>query len=275
MNMPTKFETGYYYMQGFMPCVFALATDATLTEPHRTPEPELQLLMQRLAKARPNWEFVGSRWRTEHKVWSGNNYLGTINWMKYNDSYLIDCEILDLARKRGEWTKTKDVDKAFKIILNNFVVKSDAKIAAERHNSLVAFQRSFKDTATMKHKSRMTYVLPFLEQLLFSDLDKYFNILVGLGLDPAMLSAAVDTKDAVVMWDQLSRPDAGATPLAVVNGIYYTLDGKSYSDDTLPIELRQNLGLLKLVANNDVVTGVGFRAGDSTFLVLPTKEDAT
>lgn len=275
MSEPTKFEIGHYYMQGFMPGVFSLAKDVTKTEPYAAPEPELQLLIQRLAKARPGWEFVGTRWRREHKVWSGNKYLGTINWMRYNDSYLIDCEILYLTRKRGEWTKTKDIDKAVKIILNNFVVKSDVKIAAERHNNLVAFQRTYKDTATMKHKSRMTYVLPFLEQLLFSDFDKYSNILVGLGLDPVMLSAAVNTKDAVIMWDQFSRPDAGATPIAVVNGTYYTSDGKSYSDDTLPVELRQNLGLLKLVANNAEVSGVGFRAGEAMFLVLPTREDAT
>jgi hypothetical protein len=228
-----------------------------------------------LAKARPDWEFVGSKYRTEYKVWHGNTYLGVINFALHNDRYRIDCESLSAVRQRGDFTKTKNVKKACEIILTNFKVKSNLVLAREKHLLAGNLRMNLRDTANMRYKSRMTYLTPIMSDLMFSDIDYYTITLMRLGAKLEQIEAAKEAREEICKWDSFFEENTHATPVVVVDGVYYMANDTQYTDDTLPHYLRQNLGLLKLMGVGSSLTGVGFVAGSDMFLVVPTRESDT
>lgn len=275
MSTDRKFDQSYRYVPDFLPCVKSIAKDGTSLEPIRITHPLVVELIRMLAKARPHWEFVGVRYRSEFHVWAGNTHLGVINFSLNTGTYLIDCESLSEVRRRGSYNKTKNIDKACKLILDNFKVKPDTKVAHEKHLLFANIRRNAKDTAYMKHKSRMTYLASALEELFFSDVDKYTAILIEQGLGPSVMLSAIETKDEVNNWDHLYLPGTQATPVVIVNDVYHLPDGKSYTDDTLPVYLRQNLGLLKLAPKDTTIRDVGYKVQADMFLVVQTKGDET
>jgi hypothetical protein len=47
----------------------------------------------------------------------------------------------------------------------------------------------------------------------------------------------------------------------------------SFTDDTLPLQLRTNIGLLKLAQDGDAYDGVGVRCGPDLFLTVYKGEE--
>ena len=73
------------------------------------------------------------------------------------------------------------------------------------------------------------------------------------------------------MKDMLAKGNAF---IVFIDGIHYSVQkGKDplqiKESDELPDFMRRAIGLLKLVEDNQAVSGVGLRVNESTFLVLP------
>jgi hypothetical protein len=64
---------------------------------------------------------------------------------------------------------------------------------------------------------------------------------------------------------------AGTSLILVANGKYLVKTGdeiQTYDDNTLPVEMRGKLGMLKLVEPEQMIEGVGCRATTEVFVVL-------
>ena len=56
--------------------------------------------------------------------------------------------------------------------------------------------------------------------------------------------------------------------LVVIHGSNYVTARGTYTTDTLPIKIKQGVGMLKLVEAGQCVRGVGFKVDADTFYVM-------
>jgi len=217
------------------------------TETH----PFLVPLLVKLAKARPKWKLVGTRYnvRPDNVVWAnaftvfeGNEELGTVR-KDYNhgtgsDCFAIDNKRMADKRQRGSATTTKDVKKAFKTITREFhgltteELLRDARGAANIGVSAVERDR------------RNTYQL--------------------------RLSAMREAHNA-------GGSNEGAGMLVVLRGNDYIIQRGDetliLTQDQLTPHMRRCIGMLKLTEKGGFIPDIGVKTDEYQMFIMPeTKE---
>jgi hypothetical protein len=259
-----------------------------------TVHPFLVPILTKLAKAKPNWKFVGTRrafafasdstkrWANNFMVYENGQHLGSL-WRDYNnagDTIGINCERLDNKRLRGRATFTKDTVKAFKLVIGNFGLPTPEELVVEgrsKANSVVAtcFSRSF-------HSSRST--MNVVEGVVFDFVSEQkaelaaFAGAANLPIGATLLSDMWDAraKHGEIVYINRCWADHTAT-LVIRYDDGYLL--QSTSTDNAPVtkvtseqltpETRTALGMLKLVEVGKYIAGMGVRVSVDTFVVVP------
>lgn len=247
-------------------------------------------LIDALTVKRPNWTFVaagsygyqqdnGDYHYHRFAVMSGEEELGWIarevNWRTGELSYEFNSRYLEKKRTRGRSTRTKDVKKAAKLIIENFSELSYDEHVRAVGNAVGSFLAN-QHTRTM-YRTRTTIEKLSTEVIAYLQ-PQWDKFIASLSTDAARELAMQfpdfvrEANEAATMYDLHKPKNTGA---------YVRLLGEKYvvkrlgSDDihvythsTLPDDLRGPIGALKLVPDETLIDGIGIRAASGAFYIV-------
>jgi len=252
-----------------------------------TIDPFLKDLIEQLALKYPQWTFVetSATAMASDKTYVAHRFdikdkretLGTIDkdYSSNGYRYRIDNHRIESMRERGCGMKTIHLNKAIKHVDKFFSRKSVSEKLAEATLKVgqVVGQIANEKEWALRHtwNSLETPIKQFVtnnyQQFMDSLVDKS-SIAIQLEQFPKQLE---EERSVDHMKDMLAKGNAF---VVFIDGIHYSVQkGKDplqiKESDELPDFMRRAIGLLKLVEDNQVVSGVGLRVNESTFLVLP------
>lgn len=267
-----------------LPNIMAVSINGTPpvgTEIH----PFLRPLILKLAKARPNWEFyfntvghpASNTVANRFEVYEGNEQLGVVfkgyNYSKSTDVFSYNNPRMAGKRKRGSYTQTKNVNKAFKDILREFNGKTPVELLAEAERSagskLYAYL-NLKATTERNHTQTVQKAaLDFVEANL-----EAFCQAAGSSLSEDTVNNYFASKDelktAQLMYNTRS---AGSHYTVVLRGSEYIVGNNSetriLTHEQLSPYLRRCIGMLKLAEPNSVIPNVGSKAENHQMIIMP------
>jgi hypothetical protein len=252
-----------------------------------TIDPFLKDLVEQLALKYPQWTFVETNATTMavDKTYLAHRFdikdkrevLGTIDkdYAGNGYRYRIDNHRIQDMRERGCGMKTIHLNKALKHVDKFFGRKNVTEKLAEAkrkvdnmlHNVSNEKRWQLQGTWNSLELEARTFVIDNYQAFMDSIVDK---TLVAKRLE--VLPTHVAEHNATQHIDKMLRSDNAF--LVFIDGVNYSVQkGKDplevKQSDELPDFIRRAVGLLKLVEDNQVISGVGFRVDESTFLVLP------
>jgi hypothetical protein len=252
-----------------------------------TIDPFLKDLVEQLALKYPQWTFVETsvtamavdKTYLAHRfdIKDKREVLGTIDkdYAGNGYRYRIDNHRIQGMRERGCGMKTIHLNKALKHVDKFFGRKNITEKLAEAkrkvdnmlHNVSNEKRWQLQGTWNSLELEARTFVIDNYQAFMDSIVDK---TLVAKRLE--VLPTHVAEHNATQHIDKMLRSDNAF--LVFIDGVNYSVQkGKDplevKQSDELPDFIRRAVGLLKLVEDNQVISGVGFRVDESTFLVLP------
>jgi hypothetical protein len=250
------------------------------------PPTDMCRLVMNLAMANPLWRFVVTDTVGDHKpvgftVIDSGETIGKISRQYYRGDYklsLTNDRIKD-KRERTESYRTSDVDKAVLMAKKMFFrLKPNERIdkAYEKARNVMNNQAHEK-SRDMRYSERDTQesAMKFIMGTGFAFFLAHINGLPESEKKP-MLKKLEETKkfkDDMLTIESI-RNRFGDNKAALVikdEGKYLVKIGQDvqlYDDNTLPVEMRGKLGMLKLVEAEHFVSEVGCRINDEIFVVL-------
>jgi hypothetical protein len=250
-------------------------------------DPFLKDLIEQLALKYPQWTFVeaSATSMAVDKVYHAHRFdikdkretLGTIDKDYANNGYRyrIDNHRIQGMRERGCGMKTIHLNKALKHVDKFFGKKNvTEKITEARRNvdnvlSQVDNEKGWRlrGTWTSLELEARTFIVDNYQAFMDSIVDKS---IVAKQLE--VLPTHVAEYNATQHLNKMLRSDNAF--IVFIDGVNYSVQkGKDpleiKQSDELPDFIRRAVGLLKLVEDNQVISGVGLRVNESTFLVLP------
>lgn len=251
--------------------------------------PTIAEVIWELASKNPLWQFhakYGTRgYKREHYTYSqydvklDGKLLGSICRVttRHGESAIdVRCKrIHDKMQRKGSYTTT-DAKKAIAKVKKEFAPKTRSEIiieAMEEAANVAAsvFHTSGADVTRLTGRLNVN-VLDFFREgpgaQMYTEYLRNTNDTEALGL-----MYKLDESKSEMMTIDSVRQKLGTTDTALVvvdEGKYLVkiaTDVQSYSDNTLPENMRGKLGLLKLVEPNQFVSSAGFRVSDEVFVV--------
>jgi hypothetical protein len=251
-------------------------------------DPFLKSFIEKLALKYPQWTFEESYCNNNHNdktyeayrfnVVDKREVLGTIDKEYINGGggwrYCVDNHRINGVRERGRGMKTIHEDKAIKHVGKFFGKKNVNEKFTEAtqvisgalghiHNQK-RWDLSHKWERVQSHAQK--FIVENYAQFASTITDS--KIVTNLEQLPSSF-AEFSSVDA--MQNALQKGDAY---IVFIDGLNYSIQkGKDpleiKASEELPDFMRRAVGLLKLVEDNQVIDGVGVRANETTFLVMP------
>jgi Cdc6-like AAA superfamily ATPase len=256
----------------------------------RTIDPFLKPLVEALALKYPQWTFESLYSTTNHsdkteeagrfKIIDKREELGVISkdWAKNGYRFQIDNHRINNMRERGSGMKTIHLDKAIKHVGKFFSKKNvseklnEARQLAEQGLGNVASSKNWK----LREVWNNDEASEALQKYLLSVFPDALTM-----LDPKIINKLEDFPTRVT---EKLEVDSMVKELRLGNMYLVLLDGMDYAiqkgndaptikaSEQLPDYMRRAVGLLKLVEDNQVIHGVGYRANANTFMVINKEE---
>jgi hypothetical protein len=256
----------------------------------RTIDPFIKPLVEALALKYPQWTFESLYNSTNHntkteeatrfKVIDKREELGILGkeYCSSGHRFQVDNHRINNMRERGSGMKTIHLDKAIKHVNKYFSKKNvdeklrEAKEVAQNGLGNVASQKQWK----MREL--------WLDDAISVELQKYLVSVFPDALtmlDPKVIKGLEDFPTRVT---EKIEVDGMMKELRLGNMHLVLLDGMDYAiqkgnepptikaSEQLPDYMRRAIGLLKLVEDNQVIHGVGYRANANTFMVVNKEE---
>jgi hypothetical protein len=167
-------------------------------------------------------------------------------------------------------------DKVRKLVEQYFVPKTaDERINLKRRDLVSQFD-VLVYTADQKARMQERQVVPaLLYALLKEHRDTVLSVATSLSITSiGELEAAYDKAVLMKELDKGRTANTGVVGVVRDRDAYWvSQDGMdkpavSYTDDTLPLQLRTNIGLLKLAEQGEPHEGIGVRVGPDLFLTV-------
>jgi len=252
-----------------------------------TIDPFLKDLVEQLALKYPQWTFVETsvtamavdKTYLAHRfdVKDKREVLGTIDkdYCGSGYRYRIDNHRIEGVRERGCGMKTIHLKKAIKHVdkffgKKNMVEKiTEARRKVENTLSQIDNEKGWRLRGTwgaMESQAR-DFITSNYQAFMDSVVDKN-----SIAKHLEQLPTQVEEFNATQHLTKMLQTDNAF--IVFIDGLNYSVQkGKDpleiKQSDELPDFIRRAVGLLKLVEDNQVISGVGFRVNESTFLVLP------
>jgi hypothetical protein len=187
--------------------------------------------------------------------------------------YGIDCPALKDSRRRGYETRTSKLDKAVSLITDNFKPKPDAERFAEQHAGVRQQLHMAHRNAVEMSQTKITEQTILHAWLVTNIDDLRDRIVAETTINDATLSKYVEciNHEAYVKDLINNLPNYGV--LIHKGGDYTWVDNtgrviQSYTSDTLPDMVKSKIAKLKLVEAHQMITGVGYRSGPDTYVIM-------
>lgn len=257
--------------------------------------PFMRPLVEGLAKKHPTWHFVS---RNYGESVNGNYYqyskftimehgeeLGWVNrekhWRTHEESYTFDGPRMRSKRSRGNYTRTKDLKKALKLINTDVYGRTLAERAesARELGPRKAFSAAYRVKATYEREALI--LQNPLVQFALDNWDTFAARTPENAQHARAMAALKDGYEANRGTAPISESVAhkkGVTVLEVRDA-YYALPDRvpdaiqPYTLDTLPEKLKLGVAMLKLVEDDTLVAGIGVRVDRSTYYIADGELD--
>lgn len=247
--------------------------------------PALTPLLEKLAAVRPTWKFIGHtralrsegpRFAFRFRVYDGQEELGEVatEYRGEGQAFRIDNPRLQAKRVRGYATYTKDLNKAFKLVIKSFGSKTSnerlteaAEKAEEAVKRAAVYRRSLSSHAYFHLQDAIRdFALDNWE--VFADVAKAKGV-VATALEefPTLYE---DYAAAKVMEEAFD--DKRGTLVYVRGSEYFLRTGgevKLATSEELPDHVRRAVGMLKLSEDGQFIPNMGVRAKEDVFYVVP------
>ena len=251
-------------------------------------DPFLKSFIEKLALKYPQWTFEEEHHTAIHntktyeayrfKVVDKREVLGTIDKEYIHGGggyrYCVDNDRINGVRERGRGMKTIHEDKAIKHV-GKFFGKKNANEKFTEATKVISnavgnihnqkrWDLSHKWDRVQSHAQK--FIIENYAQFVSGVTDK--TVATSLEQLP---SCFTEYSSVDAMQNALQKGDAF---LVFIDGLNYSVQkGKDplviKASEELPDFMRRAVGLLKLVEDNQVIAGVGVRANETTFLVMP------
>jgi len=256
--------------------------------------PILERVALRLVKRNPKWKLVVDGWpvntdgkRRVKKFWvyQGSEKLGWVaishNYTTNNPSITFDSPALSANRERKQYNETGSEDTAVRVIEKNFFAKPLEQVLLEQIGVAKGVIQEFHE-----NKQRVLWGLrddinPSILRYVWDNIDTLRGELVAnYGATDRLIDdtlAAQEALENITPISKATRSEQGwvAHMVLIREGTYYTYEFGaeippivSYTTDTLPPNIKGKLGMLKLVEAKNLITGVGARINENTYVVL-------
>ncbi len=233
----------------------------------------------------PSWRFVANVSRhtsssvhiEKFRVFQDGENIGVLVSTWYRRNYCVGMSGGKLADY--EMQRTKDVHKAILMAKKTFKKKGigDLLDAADGES------RSVIRTAMHDMQRRVSASFDRLKPHLV-----HFALTENRSKFETMIDGLTQTKEALVTWTDTGKDLAVATDMDMAYGArkFYLVVARNgqyivrfaddsaniYDDGNLPDDLRGKLGLLKLLTAGQMVSNVGCRVNDNTFVLLKEEQ---
>lgn len=236
-----------------------------------------------LATKKPNWKFVGVQgWHIPHdeggktyeaykfNVWEGKSKLGKIytdRGITKKTTYYAENSRIIQKRDRGRAMFTTKLDKAIKNVCKEFYpVTTNERMSAAISKAQGVMQDIYGDKIRA-FDNRVTRILRGLESYL---LDNWETMSVIAAKEcPKEVSELPLAREEKFIAETIKDAfnNSRGTIVALHGSEYVTAQG-TYTTDTLPVHIKQGVGMLKLVDAGQCVRDVGVKVDADTFFVI-------
>lgn len=251
------------------------------TETH----PFLRPLILKLAKARPNWKFyfntvghpASNTVANRFEVYEGNEQLGVVfkgyNYSKSTDVFSYNNQRMADKRKRGSYTQTKNVNKAFKDIMREFHGKTPVELLSEAESSVGSQLHIYLGSKAMTTRNHTQAVQRAALDFVEANWEAFCQA-AGSSLPEDTVNNYFASRDefevAQLMYNTRS---AGKHYTVVLRGSEYIVGNNSetriLTHEQLSPYLRRCIGMLKLAEPNSVIPNVGSKAENHQMIIMP------
>lgn len=235
-----------------------------------------------LARRHPDWRFVTGHSHARHfTVHKGAEELGEIltTYRNYETIAKVRNDKIRRDINKGDGMASKDAAKVRKLVEKYFAPRTEDERLTAKRNELQAQFNSLVFSAEHDTKRKERPITGRLMPALIKEhRDTVLNVATSLSI------TGIEELEAA--YDKLALFEAFNTRIntaAVVRDgdKYWVTYGPptntspmlSFTDDTLPLQLRTNIGLLKLAQDGDAYDGVGVRCGPDLFLTVYKGEE--
>lgn len=249
------------------------------------PPTNIARLVMHLAMANPLWRFVvtdisGLR-ATNFSVIDSGEVIGKIGRQYYRGDYKISLtnDRISDARERTSSYRTGDVDKAILMAKKMFFrLKPNERIEKAYSEANRVMQNQWHDKTREYRYAEREVEASAVKFIMGTGFPLFLSYLDGLpeAEKKPMLKKMEKSKE--LKQDMLTiesiKEKFGSEHTALIikdEGKYMVKIGQDvqiYDDNTLPVEMRGKLGMLKLVEAEHFVSSVGCRINDEIFVVL-------
>jgi hypothetical protein len=256
----------------------------------------LNQIMWKVVTENPTWEFRVGTGRNEvsrdidrsilgvrvnkFDVFKDNEQIGSIG-RNYRSTrmggdyvFAITSNGIKAERERSEVYCTKDAKKALAAIKKTFSNKSISQRMDEAFNDAarsISRESNLKAHDVSRYTSRL---FPTIQAFAFVTMQKEFEAYAqSVGMS-AVLNEYHDAQLQMMTVEAIQNKFntvEGTHLVLSLGGKYVVKSGDKidmYDDNTLPVEMRGKLGMLKLVEPEQMIEGVGCRATTEVFVLL-------
>ena len=236
-----------------------------------------------LATKKPNWKFVGvSGYHLPHdeggktyeaykfNVWEGKSKLGKIYTDKggtKKTTYYAENSRITQKRDRGRAMFTTNISKAVKNVCKEFYPVTTNERMSAAISTAQGVMRDIYSDKIRAFDNRVTRILRGLESYV---LDNWETMSVIAAKEcPKEVSELPLAREEKFIAETIKDAfnNSGGTLVALHGSEYVTAHG-TYTTDTLPVHIKQGVGMLKLVEAGQCVRDVGVKVDADTFFVI-------
>ena len=260
--------------------------------------PILERVALRLVKRNPKWKLVVDGWpvntdgkRRVKKFWvyQDSERLGWVavghNYTTNGPSITFDSPTLSMTRERKQYNETSSEDTAVRVIEKNFFAKSLEQVLLEQIGVAKGVIEEFTGNKQRTLRGLREDINPSILSYVWANIDTLRGELVAnYGATDRLIDDTLAAQEALENITPISkaiRSEHGwvAHMVLIREGTYYTYEFGaelppivSYTTDTLPPNIKGKLGMLKLVEAKNLITGIGARINENTYVVLEGTE---
>ena len=264
--------------------VVRIEIDTTLPDANFGATEEMTPYLIALATKKPNWKFVGIQGWHRHtiegskiyeaykfNIWEGKAKLGKI----YTDrgrtkkaTYYAENSRIIRKRERGSAMFTTNIAKAVKNVCKEFYPDTNTERMDEAISRSQGMMQDIVGDKTRGLSNRITTVLRGLESYVLDNWET-MSVIAAKNCPKEVSELPLAREEKIIADEVYTAFKNLVGTLVVIHGSnYITARGGTYTTDTLPIKIKQGVGMLKLIEAGQCMRGVGFKVNADTFYVM-------
>jgi hypothetical protein len=193
--------------------------------------------------------------------------------------FSISSNAIKNERERVGAYRTKDAKKALAAIKKTFSNKSVAERVGEAFAEATRVVNRQSSRKRGEHHNAFSNLLPLMKTFTFNEHAEEFKRYVTFNRQAHNLAKLHEAEAEMLTVSDIEakfKANVGTSLVMLSNGKYLVKTGDDiqlYDDNSLPVDMRGKLGMLKLVEPEQMIEGVGCRATTEVFIVLTAKRE--